>query len=611
MSFFFANPWGLLGLLSLPAIVAIHMYHHRYPPLLIAGAHLWGAEMKMTSAGRRRQRLPITSSLILELLAALVLSLVLANPTFGDLGKVTHLVVVLDNSASMQARSPGQPSFRDRAVAELARRVNREDRDTLLTLITTGRRVKKLAGPVTWEDAQVALKDWVPAEPHHDVQVAWDRAAQVAGDTGELLFLTDHQPGKDVPVPKDLEIVSYGKKLANVAFTAARWTFDPTTAKGTLFLRLHNYGSASADVRILGEVAGKNLFARSVTLSPHSAVPAEIPVPGGLGELKVTLQSPQDALDVDNTVVLIEPKTETLKVDLKLDPESPAYRAVEKVLSVVPNVETTFTGAPHLVIGPAAELPASDSALWWLGIGPVDPSEEARQAATDLIGPYLLEKQHPLLGGVVLGGVVWGGVQKLPYDVSPVISSGKSILLGRLAGTATTAFVMNIDFARSNLSESPDWPILLLNLLDQRRKALPGLAQWNYRLNEDIQFRLYEGTTDPAGDDPPPLVLRHTSDDRPLVRGDVVYISGLNETGVYEIREGERTLDRFSVNFFDPYESDLSSLTPGVRAAAGKPTELFAPDDPYSWLIMIGTFLILLFIFLDWYVLAPKARATG
>ncbi len=113
----FANPLGLLGLLSLPVILGIHLYHRRFPPLEIAGLHLWAAESEVRLAGRRRDRLPITTTLILELLAAFLMTLVISQPRFGELDHVTHLVVVLDNSASMQSQPPGEASFRDQAVA--------------------------------------------------------------------------------------------------------------------------------------------------------------------------------------------------------------------------------------------------------------------------------------------------------------------------------------------------------------------------------------------------------------------------------------------------------------------------------------------------------------
>ena len=80
----FANPWGLLGLLAVPAILILHLYYRRFPPLLIGGLHLWGVQTQVREAGRRRERLPITASLLLELLAAAVLSLVLAQPRWAE-----------------------------------------------------------------------------------------------------------------------------------------------------------------------------------------------------------------------------------------------------------------------------------------------------------------------------------------------------------------------------------------------------------------------------------------------------------------------------------------------------------------------------------------------
>ena len=77
---YFANPWGLLGLLALPAIAVIHLFHRRFPPLPIAGLHLWGVETRKESPGRKRERLPLTRTLLLELLAALLLTLLIADP---------------------------------------------------------------------------------------------------------------------------------------------------------------------------------------------------------------------------------------------------------------------------------------------------------------------------------------------------------------------------------------------------------------------------------------------------------------------------------------------------------------------------------------------------
>ena len=621
---YFANPWGLLGLLALPAIVVIHLYHRRYPPLLVAGLHLWGVETHTTTAGRTRERLPITATLICELLAALILSLVLADPRWGDLGKVVHLVVVLDNSASMSSRPPGleEKSFRDAAVEELDRRAKLLPRGSVVTVLRTARRPEMLAGPaVPWEEAKPKLDEWQPALPKHDFSPTWDLAAQLAAETGELLFLTDVVPDEKIATPKLMEIVSVGRALENVSISAARWDYNSQTAKGRVFLRLTNHGKRAANVRVAGTVGERIIFQESVALAAGASSPLEVDVPGGLGRLSVTTENIGDGLPLDNRVELIEPKVRTLHVAIGLPKDSPALKAVQRALRGIPDVSlTTTTESAELIIATAQPLPPSKRELAWLGIGPLDAGEPARKAAQDLIGPYILEKQNPLLDGLTLNGVVWGGVQPLKLDVAPIITAGQQPLLSRLNGTRTTAYLLNLDFARTNLSESPDWPILLSNLIELRRDNLPGLRRWNYRLNEEIRFRLIEDapptTAAASGENANastgssrPLMLVHHGQKRPLARAPIVEVPPLEEADVYTILDGDRPIGEFAVNFFDSEESTLTDLRPGRRdpteeaAASG-----FQIDQPLTWLILVGIVLIMLAALTDWRVLRPIGR---
>lgn len=626
---YFANPWGLLGLIALPAIVVIHLYHRRYPPLFVAGLHLWGVETHTTTAGRTRERLPITPSLICELLAALVLSLVLADPSWGDLGKVVHLVAVLDNSASMSSRPPGleEKSFRDAAVDELSRRVQQLPRNSVITLLRTGRRPEMLAGPaVPWEQAKQQLEEWRPALPRHDFQPTWDLGAQLAADSGELLFLTDVVPEEKLSMPKTMEVVSVGRALENVSISAARWDFDSRAAKGRVFIRLTNHGQRAANVRVAGSVGDRTIFQQTTSLGAGVTAPMEVEVPGGLGRLHLAIESVGDGLPLDNRVELIEPKIRMLHVAVALPKESAALKAVQRALRGVPDLSLTDAETADLVIAPAQPAPPSRRELWWFGIGPLDASEASRKAAVDLVGPYLLEKQNPLLDGVTLSGVVWGGVQPIKLDLSPVITAGQHPLLSRLNGTRTTAYFLNIDFARTNLAESPDWPILLSNLIELRRDNLPGLRRWNYRLNEEIRFRLTDQTlastaasaSDARVDQGPnqateadsrPLTLVHGDERRPLARTTVVEVPPLDEAAVYTILDGDQTMGEFAVNFHDAEESTLSTLRPGRRThTEGTTAAGFKIDQPMTWLILVGIVLILATAFGDWYVLRPVSR---
>ena len=83
----FTTPLGLLALLAIPAIVAIHLFRRRFPARPVAGLFLWGVVRQTPEGGGRVTRLPITRSLILECLAALALALILRE---GDGERVGH-----------------------------------------------------------------------------------------------------------------------------------------------------------------------------------------------------------------------------------------------------------------------------------------------------------------------------------------------------------------------------------------------------------------------------------------------------------------------------------------------------------------------------------------
>ena len=601
----FANPWGLLGLLALPAIVVLHLYQRRFRPLLIGGLHLWGDESEIRRPGRRRERLPITASLLLELLAAGLLTLVLSQPRLNENHHVEHLVVVLDNSASMQGRPPGEKSFRDAAIGELESRLQGLPKGSVATVIVSGRRPALLAGPaVELVKARAALDAWRPSATAHDFQPAWDLAAQLAEAGGRILFLTNHLPPKETPVPKTMEVVSVGRPLENTAISAARWSFDSKTNKGRVFLRIANFGKRAADVNVRGSRADRKLFEQTLPLQPGADAALESDIPGGLGEITVDISSPADGLAVDNRVTLIEPKVRTVTIAVSLPPQHSAIAPLRRALAGIAEIQFGPTTAAQLVVGPASDLPASRGDLWWLGIGPLDPSEGARKKAKDIVGPFLLEKRHPLLDGVVLGGVVFGGVQPVTLEVTPLVSAGRQPLLCRLNGTQTSAYLLDVDFARSNLAESPDWPILIKNLVDLCRDSLPGLKRWNYRLNEAITFRL-----DPVGksENREPLTLMHGDRSRSLARSTTVEIPPLEETGIYEVRDGDRSLGRFAVNFHDTTESNLVALGPGLREPLVEIPPLgYRLDDPFSWLIAGGIVLLLIAVLADWFVLRPR-----
>jgi hypothetical protein len=668
----FANPWGLLGLLALPAILVLHLYQRRFPRMAVAGLYLWGMHADAHDAGPKRERLPLTASLFLELLAALLLTLVVSRPRFEATAKAEHLVVILDDSASMSARPEGGVSFRDAAVEAIESRLQELPRGSVVTLLRTGRRPAMLAGPgVPPRDAVEKLADWQPGEPRHDFQPAWDYATQLADETGRLLFVTDRLPDassrrtdfqsvrstsvgnadglKNRPtpaLPKRLEILSVGRRCDNVAFTNARWTLRRRTdfqsvrnttdgnadglknrptpvvagkdrelqgVVGHVFLWVHNFGD------------GKEVFRQTLQLPARGGDKVDATVRGGIGRLTVELTSPRDELQLDSRLTMVEPRLRPVDVAITLPEESSTRRHFEKVLRLIPSVRLVrsdrlqpvprpaeaghYEPSADLIIAPAAKLPPSREDLWWLGVGPLDPSPAAgkKSLVPSATFPFLIERLHPVLKDVQLDGVRWAGVQPLKTPVTPLISAGGHVHLGQLKETETTGFLLNIDMDASTLHQSEDWPILLSNLIEQRRKSLPGLRQSNYRQGQNVRFQLSPERAENAAIRKRPLTLVHGDIRRPVTRSRLVEISAPERSGIYELYDGETQLGRFAVAFLDSRESDLSQLRPGRRPAEDESAAAgFFLDQPFSPLLTALLVLALAAMIGDWYVLRRR-----
>ena len=615
----FASPLGLLALLAIPAIVAIHLFRRRFPVRPVAGLFLWQIGRQTPEGGGKISRLPVTASLILECLAALALALILAGARLSSAGVSPHLVVLLDDSASMAAVNSRGESARSRAVRRVLDEVARLGNRGLVTIVQSGVRPSVLAGPAAPAiEARRALDGWKPEAPHHPLALGLRVARELAGRTSRLLVITDLTPSAP---PTEGELwASVGEPLANVGIMAADRTLDASEGRGTIALTLGNYSDAAAR-RVVTVSAGDNVIVtRSLELPPGLSS-LTLPLPPGLPAVRVALEN--DALARDNDVILAEPRPRVVGVATPLA-EGRGRQALLKALASVAGV-TQQQDSPHLVFGDASDLDRQTApGTWRAGFGRAPASWIAKGEPQDFIGPFVLEKRHPLLLGVSFGGVVWPGAVPLAGDVRPVATAGDHVLIGmRASGNAATrpAILFNLDLDRTNLIRSPDWPILISNLVEMRRQALPGPERWNYRVGEQVRVRLGR---DPKG----PIRIRCGPVERPLLasrspRGEGGPRSGELEFiapspgGLLQIVEdphgsdGDTVLYELGVNFLDDHEANLRDRSSGSAGqfadAAGLRAETGPASDPLFWLLLAiaGTALIA-----NWCLLTPaRGRA--
>jgi hypothetical protein len=585
----FAAPLGLLALLAIPAIVAIHLFRRRFPVRPVAGLFLWQIGRQTPEGGGKIARLPITASLILECLAALALALILAGARVSSAGISAHLVVLLDDSASMAAVNVRGESPRDRAVRRVIGELDRLGNRARVTLVESGERPSVLLGPAARAvEARPALDTWKPEAPHHSLTLGLRLARELAGPTGRLMVMSD--AALSSREEDGVLWVSLGEPLANIGITAAERTLTPGEGRGTVSLTLGNYSDSSARRRVTVSAGDKNVLTRELDVPPGVSS-LTLPLPAGLPAVRVGLSD--DAMARDNEVMLAEPRPRVVGVENRL-PDGRGRQALVKALGAVAGVTHTESG--HLVFAEAGLLDKARSpGVWRIGFGRPPAAWLANGEPRDFIGPFVLEKRHPLLLGITLGGVVWSGAMPLAANVvRPVVAAGDQALVGMLVAPAGTQpepeILFNLDLDRTNLIRSPDWPILISNLIEMRRQSLAGPERWNYRVGEWVRVRL---ARDPKGQ----LRIRCGPVERTLPPGRQVEFIAPSPGGLLQIIEGaesiggeDAVLFELGVNFLDESETNLRDRKTAdvgrFTDAAAVRAESGPESDPLFWLLL-------------------------
>jgi len=589
---YFASPWGLIGLVALPAILYIHLYRRRFPPRQIAGLFLWLSPRQQTPSGTQRERIPITLSLILELLAALLVTLLLSDPRIRSTEQYRHLVFVLDNSASMTARDADGESSAERARRFVQRQLGVAP-NTKVALLLTGRRPVILGR--TEEDPGAAspwLDSYRPSLPSHSPAGALDLALEVAGANGEVFFVSDRLPADDER-EKRVTYIALGKPAGNVGFVWAEWTPRLGPSKGKIFLRLANFSSKGKKVQLTARVEGQTVLHKELDVAPGAEEKIVWSAPGGAEVVSFDL--PADSLDIDNHLVLVSPPRKVVGV-ASLLPEGKARKSVLRALGVLDGVKLVAPDRAHLLIAPPERFNLSREGSWWLVAGPLSEDYRAPGDPKNVVGPFLMERTHPLLDGVTLEGVIFPGAAPAKKGLTPIVSCGDLPLIAILQSTLARVYWLNLDLGRSNLCHSPDWPILCHNLVGLRRGALPGFARRSFRLGEEIRYARPDPAraltvTGPEG---------YTKEFPPAPE---LYLSRLSAPGVYRIESDGELADRFSVNLLDDRESKLTSLTDGRLAGERPPAllELALAQRP-GWAAFLLGGLVVVAILWNWWL---------
>jgi hypothetical protein len=609
---YFHLPWGLLALLAVPAILALHLFRRRFEPRVVSALFLWATDDHIVMSGRKREPLRSSVSLWSELLAATCLAFALAGPRSCGSDSARHLVVVLDDSASMAA-TPGGESAAARVRQALERRIRALHSADRVTVIESGALPRTLVGPgALGAEALERLAAWNPRSAAHDYSAALGMALQHAAGT-RVYFYTDtpvEELERTNPLPAEVEVVALGRPAQNVAITQAqRITGAEEGAPERALLSVRSFAAATRTLE-LRLYAGTELLAqRALELAPGKSQSLALDLPAGAPPIEARLSA--DDFEFDDRAYLAPPPARGLALHVALDDDllgrlglrgaSGAPRAAGWA-ALIPHARSVDDpAAAHLVLtssdapaqGNAYAVPPGGPTTWAVDL--LVPSAETKA----FVGPFLLERSGGLFEGSTWQGVIWSADPALRLPGAPLVTAGTTPLLCVEELDARRVYRMQIDATRSTLARSPDWPVWLANLAEARRAELPGAERTSLRVRERFVWRGERAAT---------YRLEGPGEPIEIAAGTVLECEAPSTPGFWRLSADGRELALLGVSFADPRESDLARLGSGVRASDA-PEALLSADADWPQLVLVALALAALLV--DWWALATGARRIG
>jgi hypothetical protein len=587
----FANPLGLLALLGIPAVLAIHFLQRKAVELPVSTLFLLERTQRDAASGRRFDRLIPSIPLWMQLLAVLLLAWFLAEPRYQKSGSVQRVAVVVDSSASMQV-------FKTEAVARLTQSIpglQGEAEQLEITLLESAPRRPRIYAGSSVVEMVSALTAWQPREGLVDPTSALRLARSLVSREGTVVYLTD-TPQEAVPF--DAKLLAVGEAIENVGFTGVSFS----TVEGALVWRamVRNYSDKPASRSWSLQSSAGNTEPRPVTIEPGGLITIQAAFPKNAKNVRAVLTA--DRFTLDDTLPMVAPAPKPLKL---FTATSQAFGDLSaKLLRALDSAE------------PSQDAASADLSL--VTYDPLDPQlppgnsvvfvEDSTQSGAYLKGGIVAEP-HPLMDGLNWQSLLVREtleLQRLPSDEVLLWQAKRPLIfLRRTAATETAPptqqLCFNFDLRLSNAANQPAFIVCLHRFAESIREAKVAPQSLNLETGQPIEIATA----------PQPTVKREALDlsGKPMTSADFGQSGAAPLTpGFLTLRQGEAALLTSAVYFADTREADFSacSTTDTLGTASAAVLDRHTQPDPW-WRVWI--LLLLAFLLVAWKYTAPSDAA--
>lgn len=596
-----ANLYGLIYLLSVPALIYIYYFSRKKKRVEISSIIPWRLlkESVVRSSLFRADLLFYLQLALLLLLAAAACGLYWRSAEPGAGGR--RVVIVMDRSASMQTREDGKSRWelaRDRAL-KLVGGLGADDR---VTLIAAGARAEILASSEgDRQRIEALLRALAPADTPDSMAPAIQLALGLPGGSGgakrgeaELHIYTDRSSeslglGRHPP-PANVRVECVGSAKANAGITSVsiyRNLFSSPPGVSA-YVTVENLSGNELNGALRAAAKGREIASLPVKLPPGGSLTTQVgeKLPQGVVEIAL---DPMDALAVDNKAYLLLPGLKTVRIAL-FTRDMKCAEQFQRLAAAVPHLALEALNPDAYA---AADMTPYKAAIFHrcepekepgtnlLMICPPAKSRIVDVAAEWVPGVSFLnwDENHPVgenlrgLQGVPLGGA---RVIRTPSWARPVVISATNagdiplVACGDYGGRR--AVVMSFDLSEIDLGRESSLPalILLLNAVkwlsaDDRGQIKTGEP---YETLVPEAARSARGKSADAAAGSYAVIDPKGGEERMSVKaGGPLVFSGTDYAGRYLVA-GNAAEKTFVANLCSRLESDLRADEPGEDRVA-------------------------------------------
>jgi hypothetical protein len=600
------TPAALLwALLAIP-IVIFYILKIRVRRVPVSTVMFWEQVFEEKQARSIWQKLRHLLSLLMQLLLLCLLVAALAEPYFSwEARQQRRLVLVLDNSASMQATdvSPSRLAIAKEEAIKVIDRMRVRDE---MAVVTAGTQPRVVCGLTRHQRTLRHAVDAVAAtDGPTRVKEAIELSRRLLAEhpNGQMVVVSDGRMtvGKELLAEKDVAWLPIGTAADNVGLTrfqVRRSLLDPLGYQ--VLIEAQNFSDTAVECRLELELAGDIVDVWPLKLEPGATWRKHIEQTSAAGGVLVGRIRHDDALALDNEARAVLPERRKQSVLLVTE----GNRFLQGVFAANPLVELSIAAeVPESVSRETVvvlhkrvpkQLPSGNLVV----LQPTE-SSELWDVSDVLENPLvaLQDKDSPLMAHVRMDNVLLPEARKLvPKGSAKVLAASENgdPLYLAIEHSRGRVLVLTVNLDRGDLPLRTAFPILFSN-------ALAWFEGSGGELREAVASGSLQQVTLPRE-------LLHTPDGQPArqlrlesprggistipVLSDQVSLGPLEQCGIWKLsqdvaasKENVSPLPTLEIacNLADPIESDLRAVEP----SADKPEPLTAAFSRPLWFYLI------------------------